>query len=114
MIHLPTKSSFFFLWTLDWVFFHQLQSVQALEASLLYKVQKETIEQLFFNCIYTRHILVSISESFKHALWRRKNSPILRIEHEMTVGNHNILEIIQSFTKEDPANGATLDLRAMR
>lgn len=60
--------------------------------------EEETIFHLFFNCSYTRKLLLDMTESLGQAIWKTQNRLFPRQDEDIRLGD--IAETIQKFTKQ--------------
>lgn len=58
--------------------------------------EEETVANLFFNCIYTRKVILELTKTLDHAIWKLQNRLIPDQSEENRLSD--ITEIIQRFT----------------
>lgn len=93
----PTKFSIF-LWRLRWGFSPSFRTfkqwgLQAPDLCFLCVEQEETVGHLFFNCPYSKMVIIDMSTATGHALWNKVNSPAL------TATEGLFWKLIQLFSK---------------
>ena len=109
---MPTKFSIL-LWRVKWDHlntFRKLRNwrVQVPPACLLCNLEDETRSHLFFNCFYSRSLLIPLAEHLDFAFWKIMNIPVpTQSSPDIRLGD--LTEVAQKITRYSPPLGVNME-----